>query len=304
IPFGERPSPDTERIKRSRGTQGMILRKSDRLWAVPTALMAVMLAGPAAAQQPRDWQLGLQDAASPQMERVTDFHNLLLVVITAITLFVLALLIYVIVRFNEKRNPEPAKTTHNTMVEVLWTVVPVIILVAIAIPSFKLLYYLDRTDDAEMTLKAIGRQWYWSYEYPDSGNFTFDANMVQDADLTPEQPRLLATDNVVVLPVDTNIRLLITASDVLHSWAMPSLGIKLDAVPGRVNETWVRIDREGTYYGQCSELCGVNHAYMPIEVRAVSKEAYAAWVAEAQERFAQVDQPAHRVAAVSSLAAQ
>lgn len=282
----------------------MILRKSDRLWAVPTALMAVMLAGPAAAQQPRDWQLGLQDAASPQMERVTDFHNLLLVVITAITLFVLALLIYVIVRFNEKRNPEPAKTTHNTMVEVLWTVVPVIILVAIAIPSFKLLYYLDRTDDAEMTLKAIGRQWYWSYEYPDSGNFTFDANMVQDADLTPEQPRLLATDNVVVLPVDTNIRLLITASDVLHSWAMPSLGIKLDAVPGRVNETWVRIDREGTYYGQCSELCGVNHAYMPIEVRAVSKEAYAAWVAEAQERFAQVDQPTHRVAAVSNLAAQ
>ncbi len=282
----------------------MILRKSDRLWAVPTALMAVMLAGPAAAQQPRDWQLGLQDAASPQMERVTDFHNLLLVVITAITLLVMALLVYVMVRFNERRNPEPAKTTHNTMVEVLWTVVPVIILVAIAIPSFKLLYYLDRTDEAEMTLKAIGRQWYWSYEYPDSGNFTFDANMVQDGDLAPEQPRLLATDNVVVLPVDTNIRLLITASDVLHSWAMPSMGIKLDAVPGRVNETWVRIDREGTYYGQCSELCGVGHAYMPIEVRAVSKEAYATWVAEAQQRFARVDQPAHRLAAVSNLAAQ
>jgi len=260
-----------------------------------TAAIAAM-AGPAAAQQPRPWELGLQPAATPQMEQITSFHNLLLWVITLITLFVLGLLIYVMVRFNEKRNPEPTKTSHNIVVEILWTVVPVVILVAIAVPSFRLLYYLDRTDEAELTLKAIGRQWYWSYEYPDNGNFTFDSLMLEDGQRQPEQPRLLATNNPIVLPVDTNIRLLITASDVLHSWAVPSFGVKLDAVPGRLNETWVRINQEGVYYGQCSELCGVRHAYMPIEVHAVSKEAYAAWVADAQQRFARADLPERRVA--------
>jgi len=274
----------------------MILRKSDRLrTALMTAAIAAM-AGPAAAQQPRPWELGLQPAATPQMEQITSFHNLLLWVITLITLFVLGLLIYVMVRFNEKRNPEPTKTSHNIVVEILWTVVPVVILVAIAVPSFRLLYYLDRTDEAELTLKAIGRQWYWSYEYPDNGNFTFDSLMLEDGQRQPEQPRLLATNNPIVLPVDTNIRLLITASDVLHSWAVPSFGVKLDAVPGRLNETWVRINQEGVYYGQCSELCGVRHAYMPIEVHAVSKEAYAAWVADAQQRFARADLPERRVA--------
>lgn len=282
----------------------MILRKSDRVrTALITAALAV-IAGPAAAQQPRHWELGLQQAATPQMERISSFHNLLLVIITVITLFVLGLLIYVMYRFNEKRNPEPTKTSHNTLIEIVWTVVPVVILVAIAVPSFNLLYYLDRTDEAELTVKAIGRQWYWSYEYPDSGNFTFDSTMLEDDQRQEGQPRLLAVNNPIVVPVDTNIRLLITASDVLHSWTVPSFGVKLDAVPGRLNETWVRVEKEGIYYGQCSELCGVRHAFMPIEVHAVSKEAYAAWVADAQQRFARADTPERRVASISATDAQ
>lgn len=240
---------------------------------------------------PHPWQMGFQAAATPSMERIEGLHHWLLVIITLITVLVLALLAYVIVRFNEKRNPVPSKTSHNTVVEVIWTVVPVLILVGIAIPSFKLLYFTDRAVDADMTLKAIGRQWYWSYEYPDQGNFTFDALPVAEEDLKPGEYRLLETDNHVVLPVDTTIRVLITGSDVIHSWAVPSFGVKTDAVPGRTNETWIRIEEEGTYYGQCSELCGVGHAYMPITVEAVSKEDFAKWVAEAQKNFARVDGP-------------
>ncbi|HSR71187.1 MAG TPA: cytochrome c oxidase subunit II [Kiloniellales bacterium] len=251
---------------------------------------ATAISGPAWAQGgPRDWQLNLMPAASPSMERISEFHDLLLVIITLISLFVLGLLLYVMFRFSEKRNPTPSRTTHNTLLEVLWTTIPVIILVVIAVPSFRLLYYTDRVEDAEMTLKAIGHQWYWSYEYPDNGNFTFDSLIVPDEELEPGQPRLLTADTPVVLPVDTKIRLLITAADVLHSFALPAFGIKLDAVPGRTNETWVEITREGTYYGQCSEICGTGHAYMPIMVKAVSKEAFADWVAEAQQRFARVD---------------
>lgn len=229
--------------------------------------------------QPVDWQLGFQAAASPMKEKMEWFHNALLMpLITVVTIFVMCLLAYVILRFNARSNPSPSKTTHNTMLEVVWTLVPVLILVVIVIPSMRMLYYVDRTQDADMTLKVTGYQWYWGYEYPDHGNINFLANMVPDTELKEGQPRLLATDNHVVLPVDTNIRLIITASDVLHAWAVPSFGIKLDAVPGRLNETWVRIDKEGTYYGQCSELCGTNHAFMPIEIHAVSKEAFAAWV--------------------------
>lgn len=264
--------------------------------AVASAL-AVSGAGSALAAYPQPWEMMLQPAASSTAEQIADFHNMLLVIITLITLFVLGLLVYVMFRFSAKRNPEPTRTTHNTLVEVLWTVVPVIILVGIAVPSFKLLYYLDRTEEAEMTLKVIGRQWYWSYEYPDHGNFTFDSNMVPEDALEPGQLRLLEVDNRVVLPVDTNIRLLVTASDVLHSFAVPAFGVKKDAVPGRTNETWVRIDREGVYYGQCSELCGVNHAYMPIAIEAVSKERFAEWVQEAQAQFARIDAPEPRVAA-------
>ncbi|MGH6948556.1 MAG: cytochrome c oxidase subunit II [Kiloniellales bacterium] len=258
-------------------------------------LLAVLLGFlPFAAQaaEPLPWQLGFQPAASPTAERIVEFHHLLLIIIAAITVFVLALLIYVIVRFNARANPTPSKTTHNTLIEVIWTVVPIVILAGIFWPSFKLLYFADRAVDAEMTLKAIGHQWYWSYEYPDHGNFTFDALMIDEASLQPGQRRLLETDNSVVVPVDTKVRLLITATDVLHSFALPAFGVKLDAVPGRLNETWFEVTQEGVYYGQCSEICGTGHSYMPIKIEAVSKEAFATWVADAQQRFATLDQPA------------
>lgn len=249
---------------------------------LPGLALAFFWALPAFAQgQAVDWQIGFQPPASPMKEKMEGFHNhLLMPVITITTIFVMGLLLYVIVRFNEKSNPKPSKTTHNTMLEVIWTLVPVLILVAIVIPSMQMLYYVDRTHDAEMTLKITGYQWYWGYEYPDQGGVNFLANLVPEAELKEGQPRLLATDNAVVLPVDTNIRILVTASDVLHAWAVPAFGVKMDAVPGRLNETWVKIDKEGTYYGQCSELCGTNHGFMPIEVHAVSKEEFAAWVAK------------------------
>lgn len=267
----------------------VILRKI--CLGLTAALSFAGLAGVAHAEGAKNWQLGFDPAASPTMERITEFHDLLLVIITLITIFVLGLLLYVMYRFSEKRNPTPTRTTHNTTIEVLWTVIPVIILVIIAIPSFKLLYYADRAEDADMTIKVIGHQWYWSYEYPDHGNFTFDALMVATEDLKEGQPRLLETDNYVVLPVNTKVRLLITAADVLHSFALPAMGVKLDAVPGRINETWVEITREGTFYGQCSEICGTNHSFMPIGVKAVSKAAYAEWVEKAKQEFARVDEP-------------
>jgi cytochrome c oxidase subunit 2 len=271
-----------------------ILKNFTAAAAFATASLGVTagLSASADAAQPEPWQMGFQPAASPTMEQIQAFNDLLLPIISVIVVFVLGLLVYVMWRYSEKRNPTPSKTTHNTLIEVIWTVVPVIILVVIAIPSFKLLYYADRIEDAEMTIKAIGRQWYWSYEYPDHGNFTFDAYMVADEDLEPGQPRLLETDYAIVLPVDTRIRILVTASDVLHSFAMPSMGLKLDGVPGRINETWVQINREGTYYGQCSEICGTGHSYMPIMIKAVSKEAFAKWVEQAKEEFARVDEPA------------
>jgi cytochrome c oxidase subunit II len=245
---------------------------------------ALLLAGsPALAAQPEPWQLGFQAAASPVMGQIDSLHNLLMWIITLISFFVLALLGYACFRYRASRNTSPSRRTHNTVLEIAWTALPVLILVVIAIPSFKLLYYMDRTAEAEMTLKAIGRQWYWSYEYPDQGNLTFDAYMVADADLQPGQLRLLTTDTAVVLPVDTNIRLLSTASDVIHSWAMPALGIKLDAIPGKINETWMRIEEPGMYYGQCSELCGDYHGFMPIMIRAVPSDEFDAWAKQAQE---------------------
>ena len=250
-----------------------------------------------AADGPRRWEMGLQPAATPVMERMEQFHSGLLIVITIIAGFVMLLLLYVMLRFNQRANPTPSRVSHNTVLEVVWTALPVLILVGIAIPSFRLLYYQDRTKDAEMTIKAIGHQWYWSYEYPDNGNFTFDAVLVPDTDIKPGQLRLLETDNSIILPVDTNIRLLTTASDVIHSWAVPAFGIKLDSVPGRVNETWLRITRAGTFYGQCSELCGTDHAYMPIKVEAVSKEKFQDWVAAAKTKFARADAPTSAVAA-------
>ena len=242
------------------------------------AAMVVTMPAFAVLEQPVPGGIDLQAAASPMKEKMIFFHDsLMMPIITAISVFVLLLLLIVIFRFNSKANPVPSKTTHNTVLEVLWTLVPVLILVVVVIPSMKMLYYVDKTTESEMTLKAIGDQWYWNYEYPDNG-ISVASNIVQDKDLKPGQPRLLETDNPVVLPINTNIKILTASTDVIHSWAVPAFGIKMDAVPGRLNETWVRIDKEGTFYGQCSQLCGQNHAYMPIEVKAVSKEAFADWV--------------------------
>ncbi|MGF1475406.1 MAG: cytochrome c oxidase subunit II [Geminicoccaceae bacterium] len=249
----------------------------------------LLVVEPATAAEPQPWQLGFQEAGSPVMEQVNSFHNLLLFIIIAISLFVLALLIYVAYRFNASRSSNATRTTHNTLLEVIWTGVPVLILLIIAVPSFKLLYFQDTVAEPEMTIKAIGRQWYWSYEYPDHGNFTFDAYMLEDDELEEGQPRLLATDNEVVVPAETNIRVLITASDVLHSWAMPSLGVKTDAVPGRLNETWIHINEPGMYYGQCSEICGVRHGFMPIAIRALPRDEFDGWVEQAREQFAKAD---------------
>lgn len=241
---------------------------------------------------PHPKQLNFQDPASPVMQSIFDFHNLLLWIITAITIVVMLLLLYVIMRYNSRANPKPSTTTHHTLLEVVWTVIPILILLVIVVPSFKLLYFSDKAVNAEMTFKAIGKQWYWTYEYPDHGNFTFDSYILKDEEAKATgHPRLLGTDNLVVLPVDTTIRVLVTAGDVLHAFAVPSLGLKKDAVPGRTNETWVKIEKPGMYYGQCSELCGANHGFMPIAIKAVSKDEFAAWVLEAQKKFPKVEAP-------------
>lgn len=236
--------------------------------------------------QPRNWQLGFQEAATPIMRQLTLFHDFLLILCTVVTLFVMALLIYVALRFNENANPKPSTTSHHTLLEVAWTVVPILILVVIAVPSFRLLFAQYDFPKADVTVKAIGNQWYWTYEYPDNGNMTFDAVIVEDEDLKPGQPRLLATDNDIVVPVNKNIHVLITATDVLHNWTVPAFGVKVDAVPGRVIRTWFRAEKTGTFYGQCSELCGGRHAFMPIAVRVVSDQEYAKWLVKAKMEFA------------------
>ncbi|MEC9347024.1 MAG: cytochrome c oxidase subunit II [Pseudomonadota bacterium] len=259
------------------------------------ALLGMTGAATAQLGHAEPWQLGLPEAASPLMHDVIAFNNLVFWIIVVITLFVLGLLIWVMVRYNERANPKPAKFSHNTLVEVLWTGIPVLILVVIAIPSFKLLYASDKVDDAEMTLKVTGYQWYWGYEYPDHGGFSFEALMKQDSELKGDELRLLTTDNVVVLPVGTKIQVLVTAADVGHSWALPAAGMKVDGWPGRVNHMHIYFEKPGTYYGQCSELCGQNHGFMPIMIKAVSKDEFAAWVKEAQQRFGAVT-PAVQVA--------
>ncbi len=236
---------------------------------------------------PASWELNFQKAASPIKAQIDSFHDMLLVIIFGISLFVLGLLVWVAIRYNEKANPVPSRTAHNTVIEVIWTIVPVIILIVIAVPSFKLLFASGKVPESEMTLKVTGYQWYWGYEYPDQDGIAFNAYMIPEKDIDPAkgQYRLLETDNEVVLPVDTTIRIQVTANDVIHSWAMPALGVKKDAVPGRLNETWVKIDTPGVYYGQCSEICGTGHAYMPIKIRAVPKAEFTAWVAEAKTKF-------------------
>ena len=240
----------------------------------------------AMANQPKDWQLGFQEAASESMRDIISFHdNLLLPIIIAISAFVLFLMLYVCVKFRASANPNPSKRTHNVAVEVLWTLIPCLILIVIAVPSFKILYKQDAIPKADLTIKAIGYQWYWGYEYPDE-NIIFDSYMVEDKDLKANQPRLLAVDNEVVVPVNKVVKVLITANDVLHAWALPSFGVKRDAVPGRINETWFKAEKTGTYYGQCSELCGIKHAFMPITVKVVSEEEYQEWLMDARVKFA------------------
>ena len=264
-----------------------VVNKSIRL--VGLSLISLgLFSGTALASQPKPWQLGFQDAATNNMTQITTFNDFLLILMTAITLVVLGLMVFVMLRFNAKANPEPSKTTHNTLVEVVWTVVPILILVIIAIPSFRLLYYQRVLPEADMTIKATGYQWYWGYEYPDHGGFAFDSLMLND-DERGDQPRLLATDTAMMVPVNTTVRVVVTGADVLHSWAMPAFGVKMDAVPGRLNETWFRAEKTGTYYGQCSELCGIRHAFMPIRVEVVEPDAFASWVSEAQAEYAQLE---------------
>lgn len=269
------------------------------LLSAPLAVAAFPVLAEEGQGVPEPWQIGFQQPATPVMEMLTGMHDMLLYIITAISVFVLGLMLYVIFRFNERRNPTPSKTTHHTMLEVVWTTLPVLILVAICIPTLKGLYYMDKAENADMTLKVVGRQWYWSYEYPDHGGFQFDSYMKQEADLQEGEPRLLSVDNHVVVPVGKTVRVLITGADVIHNWAMPAFGLKTDAVPGKLNETWFRADREGTYRGQCSELCGVGHGFMPIVIDVVSEQEFKDWVAEAQKEFAAQMNGEARLAAVS-----
>lgn len=242
------------------------------------------------AAQPVPWEMGFQRAASPVMQRIESFHTGLLYLITIICLLVFALLAWTIIRYNHRRNPVPGKTTHNTLLEVLWTIVPVVILVVIAIPSFKLLYYEADIPKPDLTIRAIGKQWFWTYQYPGNGNFQFDSLGLSDADAAKKgEPRLLGVDNVVVVPVNQVVKVQTTGADVIHSWAVPAFGVKMDAIPGRLNETWFKATAEGTYYGECSELCGARHAFMPIEVKVVSEDAFKAWLASAKKKFAAID---------------
>ncbi len=270
-----------------------------RLLGLAVAGVALAAGGAAFAElgQPAPWEWTLQESASPVMDKITSFHTLLVWIITIITLFVLVLLIMVVVKFNAKANPIPSKTTHNTLIEVAWTLIPVLILVAIAVPSFRLLFQQLDTPKADLTIKATGKQWYWSYAYPDNGKFEFDSLLAND-----KKPRLLGVDNEMVVPVNKIVRIQTTGADVIHAFAVPAFGIKIDSIPGRLNETWFKATKTGMFYGQCSELCGKDHAFMPIAVRVVSDQEFAAWVETAKKKFA--TNPANSFAAAAGAVAQ
>ena len=236
---------------------------------------------------PKDWQLGFSEPATELMSDVIAFHSYILMpIITGISILVLALLLYIAYRYNSNRNQIASTTTHNTLIEVLWTVIPVILLIIIAIPSFRILFTSETIPKADLTIKAIGNQWYWSYEYPDYDDFSFDANMLQDEELSDPSLRLLETDTQIVVPVNKVVKLLFTSNDVLHAWTIPAFAVKKDAVPGRLNETWFKAEKTGTYYGQCSELCGPKHAFMPINVKVVSQDEFDNWLSFAKEEYA------------------
>ena len=282
------------RANSSVGLARLMLGVTCRWPTVLSSLLSVLMVAPVAqAAKPEPWQMDLQPPAGSIAEMATDLHNMLLVVITLISLFVLGLLIYVGVRFRASVNPKPSKTSHHTVIEVLWTVIPVVILVGIAVPSFRLLYYLDRTAETDMVIKVTGNQWYWNYEYPDDG-IAFDSYMVDDADIKSNQIRLLSVDNPMVVPENTRIKLLITGNDVMHSFFVPSLAVQVYAFIGRTNEVWIDVPAgKQTYYGQCNQICGVNHAYMPIEVQALPPAEYDAWLLSAREEFAMTDSFVH-----------
>jgi cytochrome c oxidase subunit 2 len=276
-----------------------MLRKNLKLGA--GVLAGLLASAGTALALPYNWQTGFQPAVSPVMAQIETFHTFVLYIITAVTLFVLALLIWIIVRYNKRANPIPSKVSHNTLLEVVWTILPVVILVVIAIPSFKLLYFEAEIPTPDLTIKAIGKQWYWTYEYPTKGDFQFDSlGLSDDKAKAAGEPRLLGVDNVVVVPVNKVVRVITNGADVIHSWAVPQFGVKMDAVPGRLNQTWFKATQIGTFYGQCSELCGAHHAFMPIEVKVVSEADFEAWAAAAKKKFASADEPAPtRVAALS-----
>ena len=278
-------------MKMSKGQMGR------RLLGLAVAGVALAAGGTAFAElgQPAPWEYKLQGAASPVMESITYFHDWLLIVITVITLFVLGLLVTVVIKFNARANPVPSRTTHNTLIEVIWTLGPVLILMAIVVPSFRLLFEELDIPKADLTIKATGKQWYWSYAYPDNGKFEFDSLMAQD-----KQPRLLGVDNEMVVPLNKVIRVETTGADVIHSFAVPAFGIKIDAIPGRLNETWFKATKLGMFYGQCSELCGKDHAFMPIAVRVVNDQEFAAWVETAKKKFAA--NPANSLASAGAAA--
>jgi cytochrome c oxidase subunit II len=267
------------------------------------AVAVLAFAAGAAAEQPHDWELGMQAPATLVKERLSAFHDELLVIIFLISGFVMALLIYVMLRFNHRRNPTPSRTTHNPLLEIMWTVVPVLILITIAVPSFKLMYYMADIPQHAMRIKVTGHQWYWTYSYPDQGGLTFNSTIVPGSDLKPGQPRLLTVDNPLVVPTNENIEVDVTSTDVIHSWFIPSFGVQEYAVIGRINKSWFNIVHPGTYYGECNQLCGINHSRMPIEVMAMSKAGFQQWLTAAKKKFAaNGSRAAVRVAAADAAA--
>lgn len=290
-------------MNHSKNIQNLVWRKLSALLVVISGLLSASIAyaGENDFGIASEWQWDTQAPATDMMANMISFHNLTLWIIGAVVIFVSALLLIVIFKYNAKSNPVPAKFTHNTFIEIIWTVVPIMILVVIAIPSFDLLYKQRVIPPADFTIKATGNQWYWSYEYPDHGDLSFDSVLIPEDELKEGQPRLLAVDNEIIVPINKTVRLIVTASDVLHAWTIPSFGVKIDAVPGRLNEAWFKANREGIYYGQCSELCGKDHAFMPIAVRVVSDEEFAKWLVEAKVKFASA--PSLQNVKVASLSA-
>lgn len=275
----------------------MFLKKISAKLFGAVAFVGVSLAATAATALPVDWQMDLQSSASPVMDRIEDFHRLLVYVIVAISLFVAALLVWIIIRYRVSANPVPSKTHHNTLLEVAWTLIPVLILVLIAIPSFRLLYFEAAMPHPDLTIKAIGKQWFWTYEYESYGAFQYDSIGLDDAKAKAAgEPRLLGVDNIVVVPVNKVVQILTTGADVIHAWTIPQFGVKIDAIPGRINSTWFKATKLGTYYGQCSELCGARHSMMPIEVKVVPQAEFDAWVAAAKKKYA-ANAPATQFAA-------